>query len=119
MEHGKVQIVLSFDTTGSMFGCLDEVRKNLDEITDRLHTDIPHIEIAVFAHGDYTDSYVTQYIDFTSEVDCDKIKTFLDGVTQTYGGDFPECYELVLNEVRILYSYNGFKILAIDHYLGA
>ena len=62
---------------------------------------MPHLEIAVFAHGDYCDrgkTYVTKHIDFTnSQPD---LCSFVKNVEATHGGDYPECYELVLYEAR-------------------
>ena len=66
----------------------------------RLNKDIPALRMAVFAHGDYCDArtYVTKWLDFTTDVNelCD----FVKNVGSTGGGDFPECYELVLRQVR-------------------
>jgi hypothetical protein len=46
-----IDVVFSFDTTGSMYPCLEEVRTKLQEITKRLVKDIPNIRIALIAHG--------------------------------------------------------------------
>lgn len=42
-----LDLVFSFDTTGSMYSCLDEVRKNLEMMISRILKDIPNIRIAV------------------------------------------------------------------------
>ena len=42
-----LDLVFSFDTTGSMYSCLAEVRKNLENMITRILTDIPNIRIAV------------------------------------------------------------------------
>ena len=42
-----IDLVFSFDTTGSMYSCLGEVRKNLETMINRILTDIPNIRIAV------------------------------------------------------------------------
>jgi len=55
----------------------------------------------VFAHGDYCDkdsTYVTKFIDFTQ--DTKKLVSFVKNVKGTGGGDFEECYELVLQQAR-------------------
>ena len=101
-----IEIVFSFDTTGSMSCYLDEVRKELRETIKRLFSDIPQLKIAVFAHGDYCDakwSYVTKHIDFTNDVE--KLCEFVTEAGPTGGGDSPECYELVLNKVRTELSW--------------
>jgi len=47
----KIEVVFSFDTTGSMFNCLTQVRKNIQESVKRLFSDIPDIRIGIIAHG--------------------------------------------------------------------
>ncbi|KAL5007701.1 hypothetical protein ScPMuIL_016507 [Solemya velum] len=105
---GLLEVVFSFDTTGSMSSILDEVRGRLQDMIQRLQADIPGIRIAVIAHGDYCDKamfYVTQHIDFTSDVKalCD----FVAAVEGTGGGDNDECYELVLRMVRENFSWTS------------
>ena len=59
----EVDVAFSFDTTGSMYACLGEVRRKLQETITRLKRDIPGIRLATIAHGDYCDassSYVTK-----------------------------------------------------------
>jgi hypothetical protein len=53
------------------------------------------------AHGDYCDeheTYITKMMDFTTDVK--SISHFVNNVEATGGGDFDECYEFVLNQVR-------------------
>jgi len=95
------EIVFSFDTTGSMYPCLTQVRKRVEETVSRLLNEIPGIRIAVFAHGDYQDkgeTYDTKWVDFSS--DKKKICNFIKNVSSTCGYDSDECYELVLRQVR-------------------
>jgi len=97
-----IDVAFSFDTTGSMYPCLEEVRTKLQEITIRLLKDIPNIRIALIAHGDYCDhsNYVAKALDFTN--DPEKLTQFAKEVPKTGGGDLPEAYEFVLREVRNL-----------------
>ncbi|XP_067677859.1 uncharacterized protein [Haliotis asinina] len=97
---GLMEIVFSFDTTGSMNACLTEIRGRLQDMIQRLQADIPAIRIAVFAHGDYCtkSSYVTKWIDFSTNVK--KLCDFVMNVKGTGGtDDGGECYELVLRQV--------------------
>ena len=48
---GPVEVVISFDTTGSMYGYLEEVRWNLQRIIRTLTKRVPGIKIGVIAHG--------------------------------------------------------------------
>lgn len=108
MPSTPLEIVFSFDTTGSMFGYLEEIREKLRDLIQRLQADIPCIRLAVMAHGDYCDaasSYVTKFLDLTTDVVslCDFVST----VGRTGGGDAPECYELVLRQVRTELSWTA------------
>jgi predicted DNA-binding WGR domain protein len=96
-----IEIVFSFDTTGSMYPCLTQVRRNIKDTVARLATELPDIRIGIIAHGDYCDknsTYVTKHLPLTSDVN--SICKFAEKVGPTGGGDAPECYELVLHEAR-------------------
>ncbi|XP_046581088.1 uncharacterized protein LOC124288578 [Haliotis rubra] len=111
----RVEVVFSFDTTGSMYGCLNEVRQKLRETCSRLLTDIPSIRIGLMAHGDYCDheyQYVLRSIDLTAEVQ--RLVSFAKDVPQTGGGDAPECYEWVLRKAQQLdWSEDSAKALVV------
>lgn len=110
-----IDVMISFDTTGSMARCIGEVRKNVRKLVTDLFNDIPDLRLGIIAHGDYCDapvstgyyhgakSYVTKMIDLTRDVDA--LKNFVDTTGDTHGGDSDECYELVLNEVRTKASW--------------
>ncbi len=94
-------IVFTFDTTGSMYPCLTQVRRSIRNTVIRLFNDIPNLRIGIIAHGDYCDknsTYVTKILNLTN--DDLKIVDFIMNVGPTGGGDSPECYELVLNKAR-------------------
>ena len=98
-----IDVCITFDTTGSMYPCLTQVRRSAAATVRRLFKDIPELRIAIIAHGDYCDAgrtYVTKALDFSSDVE--RICRFIDTVEATGGGDAPECYELVLHESRSL-----------------
>lgn len=104
-KNTKVEVVISFDTTSSMYVCLTQVRRNVEETVRKLHKDISGIKIGIIAHGDYCDnpvlggnSYVIKSLDLTDDVN--KICGFVKTVGITDGGDLEECYELALNEAR-------------------
>ncbi|KAK7113208.1 uncharacterized protein [Littorina saxatilis] len=111
----SIQVAISFDTTGSMAKALAEVRKRISEMIRRLKTDIPGVNLSVIAHGDYCDKdiYVTKHLDFSD--DDDRLVDFVNNVQDTGGGDFPECYELVLRLVRtkLTWKRKAQKILIV------
>ncbi|MFO0880542.1 MAG: WGR domain-containing protein [Gemmataceae bacterium] len=97
----SVEVVFSFDTTGSMYPCLTQVRRNIKSTVTRLFEEIPNIRIGIIAHGDYCDkrsTYVTKHLKLTDDVNA--ICKFVETVQATGGGDAPECYELVLREAQ-------------------
>jgi hypothetical protein len=96
-----IDIVLSFDTTGSMYPCLSEVRRRVDATATRLFKEVPNLRVGIIAHGDYCDAgrtYVTKHLQLTN--DPNAVSYFVKNVEATHGGDAPECYELVLQEAR-------------------
>lgn len=116
MDKGNIEVVFSFDTTGSMYPCLTQTRRSIKETVSKLFREIPNIKIGIIAHGDYCDarsSYVTKHFDLSNDVKA--ICNFVERVEPTGGGDSPECYELVLNEARTRMSWTSgkHKVLAL------
>ncbi len=97
---GAMEIVFSFDTTGSMGQALTAVQRHLQDTVTRLFSDIPALRIAIFAHSDYCghSGYVTKYVDFTNDIKT--LSDFVKNCPATCGCDYEECYELVLKETR-------------------
>ncbi len=98
-----IDVVFSFDTTGSMYPCLAEVRRTVTTTVQELFKAIPRLRVGVIAHGDYCDApprgkYVIKMLDLTSNQS--EVVRFVNAVEPTGGGDAPECYELVLAEAR-------------------
>jgi hypothetical protein len=101
--NNPVDVVISFDTTGSMYPVLTQVRRKVKEAVNRLMDELPGIRIGIIAHGDYCDeghTYVTRHLDLTQENTA--ITDFVEHTQATGGGDAPECYELVLHEAQEL-----------------
>lgn len=110
-----IEVVVSFDTTGSMYPALSQTRRSINEMVTRLFRDVPGIRIGIIAHGDYCDagsSYVTKLLDLSN--DARAITRFVEGVSSTHGGDSPECYELVLHQARTFsWSSGKSKVLVL------
>ena len=99
----NIEVVFSFDTTGSMYPCLTQVRRKLKNTVTRLISEVPGIRIGIIAHGDYCDrgsTYVTKQLELSQNIDA--ICNFVENVERTGGGDAPECYELVLHQAQSL-----------------
>jgi len=101
-----IDVVFSFDTTGSMYPCLAQVRRHVEDTTKRLFSQIPELRIGIITHGDYCDG-PKMLTDLNITNDEEKICKFIREVPSTWGGDAPECYELVLHHARSLAWRSG------------
>lgn len=92
-------ILFSFDTTGSMFPCLTQVRRNVEDTIRRVFNEVPDVRIGIIAHGDYCDGdrVISRHELSTNQR---TLCEFVRDVPSTGGGDAPEAYELVLNRAR-------------------
>jgi hypothetical protein len=105
---GAIEVVLSFDTTGSMYACLGVVRQSLSQLATELFNQFPAIRIGVIAHGDYCDAdstYVKKVLPFSNDVK--QIVDWISNVGSSGGGDFPEAYELSLRTARTEFSWSA------------
>lgn len=94
----KIDLLVSFDTTGSMYPVLAQVRREVEQFVKTMFTEFTDLRLGIIAHGDYCDKdnpYTIRMMDFTrDEV---KLCKFVRETEKTFGGDADECYELVLN----------------------
>lgn len=95
----KKKILFAFDTTGSMYPCLTQVRNVVEQVTKDLFGNIKDLMVGIVAFGDYCDGdrCITE-LPFTDNVA--DICSFVRTAPQTDGGDSDECYELVLHRAR-------------------
>ena len=102
MTGSTREIVISFDTTGSMYDYLEEARDRIKELVTRIQEEMPGVRLAFIAHGDYydlkNDRYLIKFIDFGATLE--EIVNFFDCLPITHGGDADECYELVLRKAQ-------------------
>jgi von Willebrand factor type A domain len=96
---GAREIVFSFDTTGSMFPCLTQVRRNVSSTIKRLFDNALNVRVGVVAHGDYCDGARMISVHELSTNQASLCK-FVENVQSTSGGDAPEAYEQVLHRAR-------------------
>ncbi len=97
----KIDLVVSFDTTGSMYPVLSQVRTEVEKFVHTMFSEFSNLKLGVIAHGDYCDKddpYTIRVMDLTR--DEDRLCKFVKETDKTYGGDADECYELVLNTAR-------------------
>lgn len=103
-EVGKLDMVIAFDTTGSMASYIDAVRKEVSELIPRLFKNNEDLRLGIVAFGDYCD--MNSATDFGDAYQCvgltnnenDLIK-FVRESKNTSGGDGDEFYELVIKKI--------------------
>lgn len=95
--YKKLDLVISFDTTGSMYSVLSQVRHEVSEFVNTMFDKVEDLRVGIICHGDYCDKdhpYTIRVRDLTT--DKDKLTKFIRETESTFGGDADECYELVL-----------------------
>lgn len=101
MSAIDIEVIVSFDTTGSMYPCITQVRREVTAFTKELFSSIKGFRMGIIAHGDYCDkgrTYVTKEHELSTNES--SLVSFINGCGNTDGGDSPECYELVLHNAR-------------------
>lgn len=101
---GKLDMVIAFDTTGSMSAYIEDVRRQVSDMIPRLFKDNEDLRLGIVAFGDYCDmkdrntfGNAYQCIPLTDNEN-DIIK-FVRESKDTNGGDGDEFYELVLKKI--------------------
>lgn len=101
---GRLDMVIAFDTTGSMAAYIGAVRKEVSELIPRLFKDNDDLRLGIVAFGDYCD--MKDADTFGKAYQCimptdnenDLIKFVLES-QDTSGGDGDEFYELVIKRI--------------------
>ena len=101
---GRLDMVIAFDTTGSMACYIEDVRKQVAELIPRLFKDNDDLRLGIVAFGDYCDME-SKYV-FGDAYQClqltnneNDIIKFIRETKDTSGGDGDEFYELVIKKV--------------------
>ncbi len=102
--QGKLDMVIAFDTTGSMAAYIDDVRHQVADMIPRLFKDNEDLRLGIVAFGDYCDMEnrdtfgdAYQCIPLTDNEN--NIIKFVKESKNTSGGDGDEFYELVLKKI--------------------
>lgn len=101
---GRLDMVIAFDTTGSMARYIDDVRKQVSDLVPRLFKANPDLKLGIVAFGDYCDMVDAQ--SFGNAYQClpltdneNEIMRFIKESKNTGGGDGDEFYELVIKKI--------------------
>ncbi|MBQ2366274.1 MAG: VWA domain-containing protein [Bacteroidaceae bacterium] len=101
---GVLDMVIAFDTTGSMAAYIEAVRQEVAELIPNLFKDNEDLRLGIVAFGDYCDMNNAQ--DFGDAYQClmptnneNDIIKFVRESKDTCGGDGDEFYELVIKKI--------------------
>lgn len=95
LRRDGLDIVIVFDSTGSMSGEINEVKDQIDRIGAVLTQMVPKTRISIVTYRDETDQYLVKGTPLTSSVDT--VKLYLDDIRAAGGGDEPEAVHAGLN----------------------
>lgn len=103
-SDGKHDMIIAFDTTGSMYSYLGAVRAHVTSLIPELLTTNPNMRIGIVAFGDYCDmcsknKFGNAYQDKELTRDTNSLIEFVQNAARTSGGDSDEFYELVIHKI--------------------
>lgn len=101
---GKLDMVIAFDTTGSMADYIEAVRKEVADLIPQLFADNEDLRLGIVAFGDYCDMKSPQEFGNAYQVipptgNANDLIKFVKSSKDTSGGDYPEFYELVIKKI--------------------
>lgn len=103
-DEGILDMVIAFDTTGSMSSYIDNVKKHVRELVPELFKTNPNLKISIVAFGDYCDmngkddfGKAYQVLNLTDNEN--EVIDFINKAENTSGGDGDEFYELVIKKI--------------------
>ena len=88
LQRNGLDICLTFDSTGSMGGEIDEVKGQIERLGSTLLRLVPKARISICTYRDRDDAYVVRGLPLTN--DLQTIETYLSRVSAGGGGDHPE-----------------------------
>ena len=103
-SDGRLDMVIAFDTTGSMRSYIDAVKEHVKELIPKLFKQNPDLRIGIVAFGDYCDmpskdrfGKAYQVCELTDNEN--RLIEFITKAQNTSGGDGDEFYELVIKKI--------------------
>jgi hypothetical protein len=91
LRRNGLDIVLCFDSTGSMSGEIGQVKQQIERIGSTLTTLVPKARIGICTYRDVGDEYVTRGLPLSSSIQ--DVSTFLERIQAGGGGDHPEAVD--------------------------
>ena len=101
---GMLDMVIAFDTTGSMAAYIEDVRQQVADLIPRLFKDNDDLRLGIVAFGDYCDmdsknNFGDAYQCLSPTNNENDIIKFIRESKDTSGGDGDEFYELVIKKI--------------------
>ena len=91
LRRSGLDIVICFDSTGSMSGEIAQVKKQIQRIGQTLTTLVPKARISICTYRDSGDEYVTKGLPLTGSIQ--DVSDYLDRISAGGGGDHPEAVD--------------------------
>jgi von Willebrand factor type A domain-containing protein len=91
LRRNGLDIVLCFDSTGSMSGEIDQVKRQIERIGTTLVTLVPKARISIVTYRDQGDDFVAKGMPLTGNIQ--DVKSYLSRIEAGGGGDQPEAVD--------------------------
>ncbi len=91
LKRDGLDIVIVFDSTGSMQGEIDEVKSKIQRIGNALMRMIPKTRISICTYRDQKDEYLVKGLPLTDNLG--QIVLYLEKISAKGGGDLPEAVD--------------------------
>jgi hypothetical protein len=91
LRKNGLDIVLCFDSTGSMSGEINQVKRQIQRIGQTLTTLVPKARIGICTYRDEGDEFVAKGLPLTGSIQ--EVSTYLDRISAGGGGDHPEAVD--------------------------
>jgi hypothetical protein len=96
-QYDCIQIMFVIDTTGSMGDEINYLKKEIADVIARIEAQTnAEVLLAIMVYRDTKDAYLTDYSDFTSDIDLQQ--AYLSKQYAQGGGDFPEAVDVAMTE---------------------
>lgn len=111
----KVDLAFVVDCTGSMGPYIKQTQKNIHNIADQISRTAFNVKMALIEYRDHPPqdkSFITRVNDFTHSVD--EMKTWVDGMKASGGGDGPEAVADALEAaLQLTYRVDSTKMCVL------
>jgi Mg-chelatase subunit ChlD len=114
MRQNGLEVVMVFDSTGSMGGILDQAKKRMDEMISVLETLVPGVRVGLVTYRDRgpSEEYTTRECPLTRSRY--RLRDFIEGVSAGGGDDIPEAVLDGLDAARKMeWSKSAFRFVAV------